>query len=90
MIYSGVPAPATLMQKDASVPFLLLYYCCGTVPITATSLIKSSAKIKQLEGKLQANTYFSFGRKENVFQIRMNSKWKALWPGHQPLLVGAH
>lgn len=90
MIYSGMVTPATLMQKDAPVPFLLLYYCCGIVPITATLLIKSSTKIKQLKGKLQATTYFSFGGKENTFQIRANTKQKALWPGHQSLLVDVH
>lgn len=90
MIYSGVAIPATFIQKDAPMPFLLLYCCCGIVPITGTSLIKSSAKIKQLKGRLQANTCFSFGGKENIFQIRMSTKWKALWPGHQALLVGAH
>lgn len=87
MTCSGVATPATLMQKDASMPFLLLYYYCGIEPITATSLIKSSAKIKQLKGKLQANTCFSFGGKGNVFQIKMRTKWKALWPGHQASLV---
>ena len=55
IIYSGMATPATLTQRGAPMPLLLLYRCCGIVPITAALHIRSSAKIK-LKGKLPATT----------------------------------